>query len=131
MNGGEEYDMVNGADAGDMLDEEAEQRAFQEAVMAWRRGTENTEKGIKTLSITSGAASMGGVESSMWSNPFADVEDSEVGMGGGEDCEVLVSARGRISDDDKGPMSGRQAGGRSLAEGDLDEAKEQAVSCCW
>jgi hypothetical protein len=131
VSGGEDYDMINGADAG-MLDEEAERRAFQEAVMAWRTGGETTEKGGKTISLTGLVKAEGGegTDDGMWSNPFGDNVDSEVGLGLYDEKEIIVSARGVRSEE---PVrthkhnEGRQSGGRNLGEGSIDEEKEQAV----
>lgn len=133
VSGADEYDMVNGADSG-MLDEEAERRAFQEAVMAWRTGGGTTEKGGHTLSLTSYGKSndAGSSDNGMWSNPFGENVDSEVGMGLYDDKEIIVSARGVSSDvpskayrHNEGAQSGK-----SLADGSLDEEREQAV-CNW
>jgi hypothetical protein len=160
---------INGADPGH-LDEEAERRAFQEAVMEWRKGGATTEKGIKTLSIRGGSSGDG--DDGMWNNPFAnpapsdlmgdqgdddaldeeaerrafqaavmewrnggkatetaeglDDEDSKIsagtgGRGRGEDEESYVISSARSERDL------RSRGGRSLADGMLDEEREQAV----
>lgn len=115
--------MVNGADSQMMLDEEAERKAFQEAVMEWRRGTSTTEKGGKSMSIS--AYGDANTDPTMWSDPFAsdssqrvpslttDATGMEEGRGGGG---VIVSARSQ----------GGAGGKGSLAEGTLDEEKEQA-----
>ena len=132
-----DYDMVNGADGG-MLDEEAERKAFQEAVMAWRSGGETTEKGGKSLSLTGyGQTEEGSGDNGMWSNPFGggggemQAVSSEVGLGVGEGDVVLVSARGqRPSDDGQIGRGGKGSGhgGKKLGDGVLDEEREQAVS---
>lgn len=71
---------VNAAD-GDEYDEEAERQAFQDAVNAWRKGS-NTSKGLNGTEATTKPSVKGGVvvereyenekaDSGMWRNPFA------------------------------------------------------------
>lgn len=158
---------INGADAGN-FDEEAERRAFQEAVMEWRRGGATTEKGIKTLSVRKSSENRDSdftvEDDGMWNNPFApnsatnnDILDEEAerqafqaavmewrrggsgaeknsrestsrldsrssAAGGGDEDEesyIISSARGERN---------LRSTGKSLADGTLDEEKEQAVS---
>ena len=84
------------------LDEEAERKAFSEAVMEWRR------MGKGSMSATAGSTEEGSdskPDSSMWSNPFSSsVNDSS---------SLLTT---------------KQSAGKSLADGELDEAKERAVN---
>lgn len=56
--------LVNAADAADMLDEEAERRAFQEAVMEWRR-QDAAGAVVREHEVPAQASS------DMWVNPFA------------------------------------------------------------
>jgi hypothetical protein len=173
---------INGAD----LDEEAERRAFQEAVMDWRRGGSTNERGIKTLSISGRDTGGVGEGEGMWNNPFApsasnhqtlsgDVLDEEAerrafqeavmewrrgssdlgkanhgrsrgGLGDSDDDDELIgsgegwkkpsgaAARDRAEDEEsslissaRGERNLRSGGGPRLADGALDEEKEQAV----
>lgn len=127
--------LVNGADSGGMLDEEAERRAFQEAVMQWRQGTNATEKGGKSLLVNTDNGDGG-----QWSNPFGggggggtERSSATAAAGGGMDDNsddmVIVSARSHYeSDEGKGR-------GSCLADGQLDEEKErlefQAAVQAW
>lgn len=90
----EAENIINAADA--PIDEEAERRAFQEAVMEWRR----MGQGSSQSEVADSRPADGG----MWSNPFAQsVDDSQVGT---------------TSHSAKAPSS--------LADGALDEEKERA-----
>lgn len=113
--------IVNGADSGGMLDEEAERRAFQEAVMQWRQGTSATEKGGKSLLVNADSGDNG-----QWSNPFGgdstakSSATSAAGMDNNHpDDMVIVSARGHNESYETNPR------GASLANGMLDEEKER------
>jgi hypothetical protein len=119
--------MVNGADSG-TIDEEAERKSFQEAVMQWRQGTSSTEKGGANLLV--GTDTTG--EQGQWSNPFggdakASVSvsvTSGVGMNGTpssahSDDMVIMSARSNYDPQDEKSSS------KSLANGVLDEEKER------
>lgn len=105
--------LVNGADS-DMLDEEAERRAFQEAVLQWRQGTCSHEKTGKSLLVGGDHASG---SSGQWQNPFPSSTSSGTSLEQGSGEVLVVSARGR------------------LAEGELDEEKErrefQAAVLAW
>lgn len=85
---------VNPADQD--IDEEAERKAFQDAVMEWR----NIGKTVAKES------------SGLWSNPIGDGEAEE---------ERGFNPRAAVS-------SGTEVIGGSLADGELDEEKERAVS---
>jgi len=113
--------MVNGADSGGMLDEEAERRAFQEAVMQWRQGTSATEKGGKSLLVNGDSGDNG-----QWSNPFGggSSEKSSATAAAGmdniqQDDMVIVSARSHHE------LNDGNTRGSSLANGILDEEKER------
>jgi hypothetical protein len=111
--------MVNGADSSALLDEEAERRAFQDAVMEWRRNGQSNEKG-KVVSISSSG------QSDMWCNPFSGGVSTGVGVGVDGEESGLLSARS-----ERNVISrGRPPTGRNLAEGTIDEEKEQAVGRC-
>ena len=112
--------MVNGADTTmGVLDEEAERRAFQEAVMAWRQGTCANEKGGKSILVNSE-----GNDSEQWTNPFGDAKKSNVTTGAGMDKNpeemVIVSARSNRSEQDRSSENVQ-----TLADGALDEEKER------
>ncbi len=133
MSGGDPYSLINGADGGRPgdLDEEAERRAFQEAVMEWRRGGKTTEKGGKMMTISGyGGNEQNTTESEgqgMWTNPFARPDSRSSGVGVGEsdnESFLLLSARSERESEPRRNDS-RQ---KSLLEGTIDEEKEQAVS---
>ena len=86
------------------MDEEAERRAFQKAVMEWRNMG-------KADSQAAPSASAG-----MWSNPISDPGDAgeERRMASPREAAPTAAAGG-------GKVSG------SLADGELDEAKEREV----
>lgn len=92
---------VNPADT--PMDEEAERRAFAEAVMEWR----NMGKGTAETATTKN-------DSGMWSNPIVDSSPAATVD------NVGVSSSGAQ------PVA--RAGGGSLADGELDEEKERIVS---
>ena len=90
---------VNPADI--PMDEEAERRAFAEAVMEWRNMGKTTADGVTTKN-----------DSGMWSNPIAE-SSASVGAAG-------VSSSGAQA-------VAHSGGGGSLADGELDEEKERIV----
>lgn len=125
---------VNGADGGGgMLDEEAERRAFQEAVQSWRQGSSTTEKGGTSLLVNSESGDAG-----QWSNPFGGSEKSNTTSGAGMSDEmddmVIMSARSNY-DSQEGLQHQQSKGGHCLADGMLDEEKErkefQAAVNAW
>lgn len=91
-----------------LLDEEAERKAFQEAVAAWRSGKSEEESTTNS--------------SNLWSNPFSDdVND-------GDPAGIAV-------DDESSPPAQRGGNKVNLLEGFLDEEKEhkefQAAVEAW
>eukprot|EP01039_Chlorochromonas_danica_P007291 gene7291-8068_t len=90
---------VNAADEVDILDEEAERKAFQEAVMEWRRQDAGGVQIVRE-NDKNNAGGTGGV----WVNPFASP----------------TSAGSERS------KAGTTAGGGLGGQGDLDEAQEHA-----
>lgn len=114
--------MINGADSMGAFDEEAERRAFQEAVMAWRQGTSVDEKGGKSLLVQANNGA-----SDQWTNPFGAAKKSSTTTGAGMDQNgddmVLLSARSHIDIDASNTHSSPPK--KSLADGTLDEEKER------
>lgn len=136
------------------MDEEAERRAFQEAVMSWRQGSSHVEPGGKSLLVNVNTdtddAGGGGVGAGQWSNPFGGDgggrKSSVTAAAGMEEHEkeqdmVIVSARSHYSPQQRDHQGlrpdsgGGGGGGKSLADGVLDEEKErkefQAAVSAW
>lgn len=120
---------VNAAD-GDVLDEEAERRAFTEAVMEWRRmgkaessGSSNQlSSGINNSHSSGSSSNTGG--GGMWANPFDNPGTGSGALGGvGEEEGGQQWASAGASSG--GVMKG--GGGGSLLDGTYDEEKERRV----
>lgn len=95
---------VNSADS-EGIDEEAERRAFQEAILAWRKGaTENSTNETIKIEYENQSASQ------MWVNPFDKSSSDDV--------------QSNLSNQKIHNMSKE---GNSLADGVLDEEAERAV----
>ena len=99
-----------GVNAGDgMLDEAAEQRAFMEAVMEWRRGGSMAAQAVEEQEKT-------GQDDGMWHNPWG-------GGGGGEGESSLINDNEEskmINDRDPSSKSELQ----KLSEQEMDEKRE-------
>lgn len=96
--------------------------------MEWRRSGKTTEKGIKTISVSgSSKENNNNEDDGMWTNPFSirpqSSRSSGIGFGNDNDPDnegyTVLSARSEITSS--------RGGRRNLAEGTLDEEKEQAV----
>jgi hypothetical protein len=112
---------INGADAGN-LDEEAERRAFQAAVMEWRNGGATTEKGIKTMSIRGGSSGTGTGNDGMWNNPFADPSPSDQKMASGDEDALDEEAERRAFQ--AAVMEWRNSGKTTAAASTLDDSDD-------
>lgn len=126
-----------GNNSADLYDEEAERRAFQEAVMEWRRSGKTTEKGGKIMTVSGSGGNNkqeqnNDEDDGMWKNPFSlrpqSSRSSGVGIGDSnrnsnnndDESYTILSARSETYS-----SQGNRRG--NLADGVLDEEKEQAV----
>ena len=133
------------------MDEEAERKAFQEAVMEWRKSANKSS--AKSATTTNATNNNGGDdiisktgESHLWSNPFSGdyvtnthtSKGTTAAAGTGTGTAADTNKKGLLYDDDdeldeeeripSRVSSSRGNAAASLGEGFLDEAKEHEVN---
>lgn len=123
--------MVNAADgdhyaAGDVLDEAAERRAFQEAVAEWRRsssgGNNNNSGSNNSASSSAAGADLTSAGGGLWQNPFAAAAAHD-----NNDCDAAGAAV--VSQKQQQP-SGLK-GGDLVDEEEAEKAAFRAAVADW